>query len=150
MKARKRRIRCAKHKNMWPSKGLEQRRTHNTIPRCHEAENRPLIREAPVAMGREDLIGPGKKHLVPARQPKGTGLRGEGARVTVLSRPITARIRLVDTVSRRFREPGAASLEISPIRISRHFIAEFHLPIRALFARDSVNRSARTSRVLRP
>jgi hypothetical protein len=32
-------------------------------------------------MGRADLIGPGKRHLVPAWQPKGTGLGGgEGRR----------------------------------------------------------------------
>jgi hypothetical protein len=31
-------------------------------------------------MGREDLIGNGERHLIPAFQPRGTGLRPEGAR----------------------------------------------------------------------
>ncbi|HEY9081363.1 MAG TPA: YgiQ family radical SAM protein [Magnetovibrio sp.] len=63
------------------AKGLKQRRLHKAFLRYHDAENWPLIREALVRMGREDLIGPSKKHLVPAWQPKGTGGRGgEGAR----------------------------------------------------------------------
>jgi hypothetical protein len=32
-------------------------------------------------MGRADLIGPGKQHLIPAWQPAGTGTLAEGARV---------------------------------------------------------------------
>ena len=63
------------------AKGLRQRRLHKAFLRYHDAENWPLIREALKAMGREDLIGPSKKHLVPAWQPRGTGGRGgEGAR----------------------------------------------------------------------
>jgi len=31
-------------------------------------------------MGRADLIGNGKKHLIPLYQPKGTGGAGEGQR----------------------------------------------------------------------
>jgi hypothetical protein len=31
-------------------------------------------------MGRADLIGPGKQHLVPAWQPAGTGQLAEGVR----------------------------------------------------------------------
>jgi hypothetical protein len=38
------------------------------------------LREALKAMGRADLIGPGKHHLVPATQPAGTGVkRASGA-----------------------------------------------------------------------
>ncbi|MEJ1416001.1 MAG: DUF3362 domain-containing protein, partial [Candidatus Sedimenticola sp. (ex Thyasira tokunagai)] len=40
--------------------------------RYHDAENWPLLREALKAMGRADLIGNGKRHLVPAWQPAGT------------------------------------------------------------------------------
>jgi hypothetical protein len=32
-------------------------------------------------MGREDLIGNSKKHLIPLFQPAGTGKRPEGARI---------------------------------------------------------------------
>jgi len=57
------------------AKGLKQRRLHKAFLRYHDAENWPLLREALIKMGREDLIGPSKKHLVPTWQPKGTGGR---------------------------------------------------------------------------
>ncbi|OHC75720.1 MAG: YgiQ family radical SAM protein [Rhodospirillales bacterium RIFCSPLOWO2_12_FULL_58_28] len=63
------------------AKGLKQRRLHKAFLRYHDAENWPQIRESLKKMGRQDLIGPGKKHLVPAWQPKGTGGDGgEGTR----------------------------------------------------------------------
>ena len=37
--------------------------------RNHEANNWPLLREALKAMGRADLIGNGKQHLIPTFQP---------------------------------------------------------------------------------
>jgi uncharacterized radical SAM protein YgiQ len=62
-------------------KGLKQRRLHKAFLRYHDAENWPLLREALKAMGRADLIGPGKHHLIPNWQPAGTGLSGgEGVR----------------------------------------------------------------------
>ena len=53
--------------------GLKQRRLHKAFLRYHDAENWPVLREALTRMGRSDLIGNGKRHLVPAWQPKGTG-----------------------------------------------------------------------------
>ncbi|MDR0776811.1 MAG: YgiQ family radical SAM protein [Azonexus sp.] len=50
-----------------------QRKLHKAFLRYHDAENWPLLREALKAMGRADLIGNGKKHLVPAWQPAGVG-----------------------------------------------------------------------------
>jgi uncharacterized radical SAM protein YgiQ len=62
-------------------KGLKQRRLHKAFLRYHDAENWPLLREALKAMGRADLIGPGKHQLVPNWQPAGTGCSGgEGKR----------------------------------------------------------------------
>ena len=46
-------------------RGPEQRRLHKAFLRYHDAENWPLLREALKRMGRADLIGPGKHHLVP-------------------------------------------------------------------------------------
>jgi uncharacterized radical SAM protein YgiQ len=63
-------------------KGLKVRRLHKAFLRYHDPENWPMLREALQRMGRADLIGNGKKHLIPTWQPKGTGERGEGARVT--------------------------------------------------------------------
>ena len=52
-----------------------QRRLHKAFLRYHDPENWPLLREALKEMGRSDLIGNGKKHLIPIFQPPGTGLR---------------------------------------------------------------------------
>ena len=60
---------------------LTQRRLHKAFLRYHDAENWPVLREALKAMGRADLIGPGKHQLVPTWQPAGTGKTGgEGRR----------------------------------------------------------------------
>jgi hypothetical protein len=61
-------------------KDLEQRRLHKAFLRYHDPNNWPMLREALRRMGREDLIGGGKHHLVPSWQPAGTGDRREGAR----------------------------------------------------------------------
>lgn len=52
------------------AKGLRKRRLHKAFLRYHDPENWPLLREALKAIGRDDLIGNGKKHLVPAWQPR--------------------------------------------------------------------------------
>jgi uncharacterized radical SAM protein YgiQ len=52
-----------------------QRKLHKAFLRYHDPENWPLLREALKEMGRADLIGNGKKQLIPAWQPAGTGLR---------------------------------------------------------------------------
>ncbi len=61
-------------------KGLKVRRLHKAFLRYHDAENWPTLREALKRMGRADLIGNSKRHLVPAYQPLGTGKAPEGAR----------------------------------------------------------------------
>lgn len=45
------------------------RKLHKAFIRYHDPNNWPLLREALKKMGRADLIGNGKKHLVPAWQP---------------------------------------------------------------------------------
>ncbi|MGB8602327.1 MAG: YgiQ family radical SAM protein, partial [Rhizomicrobium sp.] len=52
-------------------KGGRQRRLHKAFLRYHDPENWPMLREALKAMGRADLIGPGKHQLVPYTQPAG-------------------------------------------------------------------------------
>lgn len=65
------------------ARGLRSRRLHKAFLRYHDAENWPLLREALKRMGRADLIGNGKRHLVPSWQPRGTadaeGRRSQGA-----------------------------------------------------------------------
>jgi uncharacterized radical SAM protein YgiQ len=53
-------------------KGLKVRRLHKAFLRYHDANNWPILREALRRMGRAELIGNGKQHLVPAWQPAGT------------------------------------------------------------------------------
>jgi len=48
---------------------LAQRRLHKAFLRYHDPENWPELRETLKKMGRKDLIGNGKMHLVPSRQP---------------------------------------------------------------------------------
>ena len=45
------------------------RRLHKAFIRYHDPKNWPMLREALERMGRNDLIGDSKKHLIPARQP---------------------------------------------------------------------------------
>jgi len=56
------------------------RRLHKAFLRYHDPDNWPLLREALKDMGREDLIGNSKKHLIPSYQPAGTGKQPEGTR----------------------------------------------------------------------
>ena len=60
-------------------RGERRRRLHKAFLRYHDANNWPLLREALKTMGRADLIGSGKHHLVPAYQPL-TGGGYESAR----------------------------------------------------------------------
>ncbi len=50
-------------------KGERRRRLHKAFLRYHDPNNWPLLREALKAMGRADLIGNGKQHLIPTFQP---------------------------------------------------------------------------------
>ncbi len=50
-------------------KGEKRRRLHKAFLRYHDPNNWPLLREALKAMGRADLIGNGKQHLIPSWQP---------------------------------------------------------------------------------
>ncbi|MFN4115592.1 MAG: DUF3362 domain-containing protein, partial [Inhella sp.] len=54
-------------------KGERRRRLHKAFLRYHDAKNWPLLREALKEMGRADLIGNGKSHLIPSWQPETDG-----------------------------------------------------------------------------
>jgi hypothetical protein len=54
-------------------RGDRRRRLHKAFLRYHDPNNWPLLREALQAMGRADLIGNGKKHLIPFHQPRTDG-----------------------------------------------------------------------------
>ncbi|MDD5247892.1 MAG: YgiQ family radical SAM protein [Rhodocyclaceae bacterium] len=69
-------------------RGARSRKLHKAFLRYHDAENWPLLREALQRMGRADLIGNGKKHLVPAWQPATCSTAIPAARKT---RPVKRR-----------------------------------------------------------
>ena len=50
-------------------RGERRRRLHKAFLRYHDPNNWPLLREALKALGRADLIGNGKHHLIPTYQP---------------------------------------------------------------------------------
>lgn len=50
-------------------KGERQRRLHKAFLRYHDPKNWPLLRDTLTEMGRADLIGNSKQHLVPTHQP---------------------------------------------------------------------------------
>jgi hypothetical protein len=54
-------------------KGDKRRRLHKAFLRYHDPNNWPLLREALKTMGRADLIGNGKHHLIPTWQPATDG-----------------------------------------------------------------------------
>ncbi len=72
-------------------KGERRRRLHKAFLRWHAPESAALLREALVAMGRADLIGRGRDHLVPPGPPgerirtraAGAGAKVAGAKVAV-------------------------------------------------------------------
>ncbi len=61
-------------------KGLKQRQLHKAFLRYHDANNWPLLRDALKRMGRADLIGNGKRHLIPRWQPETTKTTAKGNR----------------------------------------------------------------------
>jgi hypothetical protein len=54
-------------------RGDRRRLLHKAFLRYHDPNNWPLLREALKNMGRSDLIGNGKKHLIPFHQPQTDG-----------------------------------------------------------------------------
>ncbi len=69
-----------KAEDIYIPKSVKQRRLHKAFLRYHDPKNWPMLREALKDMGRSDLIGNGKHHLVPTLQPK-TAVDSGGGKV---------------------------------------------------------------------
>jgi uncharacterized radical SAM protein YgiQ len=54
-------------------RGERRRRLHKAFLRWHDPNNWPLLRDALKRLGRADLIGNGKQHLIPTYQPSTDG-----------------------------------------------------------------------------
>ncbi len=69
------------------------RKLHKAFIRFHDPNNWPMLREALKNMGRADLIGNGKHHLIPAWQPLSTKpvttVRGEKLERTIRPRRVS-------------------------------------------------------------
>jgi uncharacterized radical SAM protein YgiQ len=70
-------------------RSLRQRKLHKAFLRYHDAHNWPVLREALKQMGRADLIGNGKKHLIPAWQPD--SMKSRIANTPASRKPIAAK-----------------------------------------------------------
>ena len=82
-------------------RGEKRRRLHKAFLRYHDPNNWPLLREALKTMGRADLIGNGKHHLIPTFQPLVDGSYQSArkknsttvvAKTTALASPVKGRI----------------------------------------------------------
>jgi uncharacterized radical SAM protein YgiQ len=62
-------------KDMVVAKGARKRRLHKAFLRYHDPENWPMLRQTLKKMGRSDLIGNGKAHLIPRTQFSSGGSR---------------------------------------------------------------------------
>jgi len=73
-------------------RGERRRRLHKAFLRYHDANNWPLLREALKAMGRADLIGNGKQHLIPTFQPMTDGGYTSARRKNSTATPTKGRV----------------------------------------------------------
>ncbi len=102
-------------------RGDKRRRLHKAFLRYHDANNWPLLREALKTMGRSDLIGNGKHHLIPTYQPLATDGGYTSARKknsTVAAKPsavIKGRI-LTQHTGLPPRDNGASKRPESPVK----------------------------------
>ena len=113
-------------------RGEKRRRLHKAFLRYHDAANWPLLREALKAMGRADLIGNGKQHLIPTFQPLvagaqsvGGGGGGGGVGVGTKARSPLAPAKVSATA------PAKARTDARPVRPGQILTQHTGLPPRA-------------------
>ena len=92
-------------------RGDKRRRLHKAFLRYHDANNWPLLREALKSMGRADLIGNGKHHLIPTWQPMTDGGYTSARRKNSTAAPVAAK---------------AAPVKLAPVKPSKGRILTQH------------------------
>jgi uncharacterized radical SAM protein YgiQ len=109
-------------------RGERRRRLHKAFLRYHDANNWPLLREALKAMGRADLIGNGRHHLIPTFQPL-----TDGGYTSARRKNSTATVP---------NSPGASTAAgpVAPVR-GRLLTQHTGLPPRALGAKPAAKRA---------
>jgi hypothetical protein len=73
-------------------RGEKRRRLHKAFLRYHDPANWPLLRETLKAMGRADLVGNGKHHLIPTFQPLNDGAYQSARKKNSTALPVKAGI----------------------------------------------------------
>jgi uncharacterized radical SAM protein YgiQ len=112
-------------------RGDKRRRLHKAFLRYHDANNWPLLREALKAMGRADLIGNGKHHLIPTWQPLTDGGYTSARRKNSTSAPV-----------------ASAPVKLTPVKPSKGRILTQHtgLPPRDNGSGKPINKPSRKLR----
>jgi uncharacterized radical SAM protein YgiQ len=104
-------------------RGERRRRLHKAFLRYHDANNWPLLREALKAMGRADLIGNGKHHLIPTYQPltdgNYTSARRKNSTTTTQAAPVTKGRLLTQHTGLPPRDNGSAPRSSKPAHKAR-------------------------------
>ncbi|MGC2031682.1 MAG: YgiQ family radical SAM protein, partial [Steroidobacteraceae bacterium] len=95
-------------------KGIKVRRLHKAFLRYHDPGNWPVLREALKRMGRADLIGNGKQHLIPAYQPVGPVARGGRSQPAPTLPFRTQHTGLPKSGRGRDGKPGASAMRAKP------------------------------------
>jgi len=91
-------------------RGEKRRRLHKAFLRYHDPNNWPLLRDALKAMGRADLIGNGKQHLIPRFQPLNT----EGYTSSRRKNSTSAAAKTSPVTQGRVKAGGASSGPVKP------------------------------------
>jgi uncharacterized radical SAM protein YgiQ len=91
-------------------RGEKRRRLHKAFLRYHDPNNWPLLRDALKAMGRADLIGNGKQHLIPRFQPLNT----EGYTSSRRKNSTSAAAKTSPVTQGRVKAGGASSGPVEP------------------------------------
>jgi len=79
--------------NVFIAKGARQRRLHKAFLRYHDPDNWPMLRETLKKMGRNDLIGNGKMHLIPRAGTVPVGRRTQPFKSQHTGLPTNPRLR---------------------------------------------------------
>ena len=104
-------------------RGENRRRLHKAFLRYHDPANWPLLREAIKKMGRSDLIGNGKHHLVPYWQPMTESYAAPRRKNSTAAMPAPA----IGTGNAR----GKATGKVAPVRAGRLLTQHTGLPPRS-------------------
>ncbi|MBV8122907.1 MAG: YgiQ family radical SAM protein, partial [Paucibacter sp.] len=130
-------------------RGERRRRLHKAFLRYHDPNNWPMLREALKAMGRDDLIGNGKNHLIPTFQPSTDGSYQSARRKN--STPCGVKTSVAKPLAKSMA-PQAQGMAPTKVRPGQLLTQHTGLPPRDTGSRPSVRPGAKpgTARSTKP